>query len=199
MLLARDRDARDPARRGGLQHGPQRHAGTTLPDAIGAEIHGCGEFFPLAGAGDNSGKDNTTAPEDRRVELFCFDDDVHPSSPGEKATKGEPQYDQWKKQVTDNIDVGAELGTEDIGKIWMEIWDKSGRVSRAGLSYKITGDGEYSGTIDASGRLLHESVPSGDYRIKVDGLDEHHRGHPREARHDLHRRGSPHAHGDPEV
>lgn len=146
--------------------------GTSLPDAIGAEIHGCGEFFPLADAGDDFGKDATRSTSDRRVELFCFDDEIHPPVPGEKATKGEPEYDQWTKQVTDNVDVGATPATEDVGKIWMELWDKSGETPRAGVAYQISGDGAYAGTTDGSGRLLHESVPQGDYRITVDGLDE---------------------------
>jgi outer membrane protein OmpA-like peptidoglycan-associated protein len=146
--------------------------GTTLPDAIGAEIHGCGELFPLADAGDNFGKDSTVAAEDRRVEIFCFDDEVHPPVPGEKATEGEPEYDQWKKQVTDNIDVGATPSTDDVGKIWMELWDKTGQTPRAGVAYQISGDGAYAGATDGLGRLLHENVPQGDYRITVDGLTE---------------------------
>jgi len=169
--LAVDGDA-GPKTRRALIEAYMALDGTTLPDGIGVEIHGCGEFFPLSDAGDAYGKDGTSAAEDRRVELFCFDDEIHPSVPGEKATKGEPEYDQWRTQVTEDIDVGADPSEDVVGKIWMEIWDKTGLVPRAGMSYEITGDGSYSGTTDAAGRLLHESVPQGDYRLKIDGIDE---------------------------
>lgn len=168
--LAVDGDA-GPKTRKALIEAYMALDGTTLPDGIGVEIHGCGELFPLSDSGDAFGKDATTAAEDRRVEIFCFDDEIHPPVPGEKATEGEPEYAQWKTQVTDNIDLGAGPG-EDVGKIWMEIFDKTGLTPRAGASYTISGDGAYSGTTDAKGRLLHEKVPQGDYRLALDGLEE---------------------------
>jgi len=78
--------------------------GTTLPSAIAPVIHGCGEYFPLADAGDQGGKDGVVAQENRRVEMFCFDEEVYPPAPGEKATKDEPEYAQWQRQVTEEDD-----------------------------------------------------------------------------------------------
>lgn len=78
--------------------------GTTLPSAIVPVIHGCGEYFPLSDAGDQGGKDGVAAQENRRVEMFCFDDEVYPPVPGEEATRDEPEYAQWQKQVTEEDD-----------------------------------------------------------------------------------------------
>lgn len=72
---------------------------TTVPKSVTIETHGCGEFFPIKGASND---------ENRRVEIYCFDDEITPPVPGPKASKGEPQYEQWKKQVTDDIDVSVD-------------------------------------------------------------------------------------------
>ncbi len=77
---------------------------TTLPPTVGVEIHGCGEYFPVT---EDKG-DGVESEENRRVELFCFDDEIQPPVPGKKAKKGEPEYPQWKSQVTESIDVDAE-------------------------------------------------------------------------------------------
>ncbi|MBL8720946.1 MAG: OmpA family protein [Myxococcales bacterium] len=145
--------------------------GTTLPAAIEAVVHGCGEFFPRTDEGDQFGADGVAAAENRRVEMYCFDEEIAPPVPGKKATKGEPEVEQWKKQVTRTIDFGSE-GDEEVGKIWMELWDKSGQKTLAGAKYTITGERDYEGTTDGTGRLLHDLVPHGDYRIRVDGCDE---------------------------
>jgi outer membrane protein OmpA-like peptidoglycan-associated protein len=84
--------------------------GTTLPSAIDAEIHGCGEFFPRDDTGDG-----VEDPDNRRVEMFCFHRAITPPVPGKKATKGEPEYAEWQKQVTREIDV--EAGIEEPGII----------------------------------------------------------------------------------
>ncbi len=81
--------------------------GTTLPEAIEAVTHGCGEFFPRTDEGDEFGKDGVAAEENRRVEMYCFDDQIFPPVPGPKASKGEPEYEQWKSQVTKTIDTST--------------------------------------------------------------------------------------------
>lgn len=81
--------------------------GTTLPKSIDAVVHGCGEFFPRKDEKDEYGKDDVEAEENRRVELFCFDDEIQPPVPGKKATKGEPEYPNWSKQVTTEVDFAA--------------------------------------------------------------------------------------------
>ncbi len=76
---------------------------TTLPPEVGVEIHGCGEYFPAT----EDQSDGVESEENRRVELFCFDDKIHPPVPGKRAKRGEPEYPQWKAQVTKTVDVGA--------------------------------------------------------------------------------------------
>ena len=76
--------------------------GTTLPDHIAIEVHGCGEFFPAENKGDQ-----VEDQENRRVEMYCFDDRIDPPVPGKKAKKGEPEYPQWRDQVTKDVDVSA--------------------------------------------------------------------------------------------
>jgi hypothetical protein len=78
--------------------------GTTLPTTIEAVVHGCGEYFPRKDEGDAFGKDGVEADENRRVEIFCFDDEIQPPVPGKKGSKTSP-YPQWNAQVTQDVDV----------------------------------------------------------------------------------------------
>ena len=54
-----------------------------------------------------------------------------------------------------------------LGKLFVELWDKSGRVLHAGQNYQISGPTTFSGTTDAQGRLLHEAVMPGDYTLEL--------------------------------
>lgn len=58
------------------------------------------------------------------------------------------------------------------GKIFMELWDKLGETRLARTAYEITGERAFAGTTDGAGRLLHERVPNGLYRIAVAGRNE---------------------------
>jgi outer membrane protein OmpA-like peptidoglycan-associated protein len=91
-----------PATRKALIDAYMALGGTTLPDHIGIEVHGCGEFFPAENVGDQ-----VEDQENRRVEMLCFDDKIEPPVPGKKAKKGEPEYPQWRDQVTKDVDVSA--------------------------------------------------------------------------------------------
>jgi outer membrane protein OmpA-like peptidoglycan-associated protein len=92
--------------------------GTTLPAAIEAVAHGCGEFFPRTDEGDQFGKDGVAADENRRVEIFCFHDEIHPPPPGPKSAKGSPEYPQWKNQVTKTIDLPTGKSTPALVLEW---------------------------------------------------------------------------------
>lgn len=63
--------------------------------------------------------------------------------------------------------------TPPLGKLFVELWDKTGRVLHSLQKYSITGPQSFSGTTDDAGRLLHELVPRGDYEltltVEVDG------------------------------
>jgi outer membrane protein OmpA-like peptidoglycan-associated protein len=76
---------------------------------------------------------------------------------------------------------GAELGPFDLkgelpntvvikpplGKLFAELWDKTGRVRHANRKYQITGPQAFEGTTDDDGRFLHEEVFPGDYSLNV--------------------------------
>ena len=146
--------------------------GTTLPSDTTLETHGCGENHPEVATGD--GVENA---ENRRVELFVFEGAIDPPPPGKTSKPGDPQYDQWKKKLVETIDVsGDSPGDDDLGIVFMELFDKGGGVPLAGKSYKIvpeSADGkELSGTTDGDGRLRHTSVLPDDYVISVEGQKE---------------------------
>ncbi|MBN2194632.1 MAG: OmpA family protein [Polyangiaceae bacterium] len=53
------------------------------------------------------------------------------------------------------------------GKLFMELWDKAGRVRHVGCRYRISGPTSFDGETDENGRLLHEDVPPGDYELTL--------------------------------
>ncbi len=57
--------------------------------------------------------------------------------------------------------------TPALGKLFVELWDKTGRVRHAGQKYSIKGPQSFSGTTDAAGRLRHELVARGDYELTL--------------------------------
>ncbi len=58
--------------------------------------------------------------------------------------------------------------TPPVGKLFVELWDKTGSTRLAGSDYTITGPESFSGTTDESGRLVHEDVLPGDYELSVE-------------------------------
>jgi len=54
-----------------------------------------------------------------------------------------------------------------LGKIHLELLDKTGSVRHGGRSYVINGPDSFSGTTDAEGRLLHDPVFPGDYTLTL--------------------------------
>ncbi len=54
-----------------------------------------------------------------------------------------------------------------LGKLFVELWDKNGRVLHVGQDYEISGPASLSGTTDEQGRLLHEELLPGDYELAL--------------------------------
>lgn len=54
-----------------------------------------------------------------------------------------------------------------LGKIFAELWDKTGRVRHANRTYEISGPQSFEGTTDDDGRLLHKDVFPGDYQLSL--------------------------------
>ena len=57
--------------------------------------------------------------------------------------------------------------TPALGTLFVELWDKTGRVRYQGGGYSIEGPVSLSGEVDEKGRLLHEDVPRGDYQLTL--------------------------------
>lgn len=54
-----------------------------------------------------------------------------------------------------------------LGTLFVELWDKSGRVRHANRDYTIDGPMQLSGTTDEDGRLFHADVFPGDYTLTL--------------------------------
>jgi outer membrane protein OmpA-like peptidoglycan-associated protein len=54
-----------------------------------------------------------------------------------------------------------------LGRIFLELWDKTGRARHIERSYEITGPITLSGTTDESGILRHEELLPGDYLLTL--------------------------------
>ncbi|MFN0063375.1 MAG: HET-C-related protein [Myxococcaceae bacterium] len=74
--------------------------GTTLPEETELTTHGCGENFPVNETGGNA-----RSPENRRVEIFFFEEAITPEPPGKTSARGSTAYPRWRKQVTQTVDI----------------------------------------------------------------------------------------------
>ncbi|HEX9618603.1 MAG TPA: OmpA family protein, partial [Polyangiaceae bacterium] len=54
-----------------------------------------------------------------------------------------------------------------LGKLFVELFDRTGRVRHANRAYAIRGPESFEGTTDSQGRLLHQDVPPGDYTLEL--------------------------------
>jgi len=54
-----------------------------------------------------------------------------------------------------------------LGNLFVELWDKTGRVRHIEQRYSIAGPKTFEGKTDETGRLLHEAVPRGDYELTL--------------------------------
>jgi flagellar motor protein MotB len=54
-----------------------------------------------------------------------------------------------------------------LGKLFVELWDKFGRVRHANRSYQIDGPTTFDGKTDENGRAFHDEVLGGDYTLKL--------------------------------
>jgi outer membrane protein OmpA-like peptidoglycan-associated protein len=100
----------------------------------------------------------------------------------------DPRWDSFRRgtppkesNTTEVVFRGAELGPfalkaeltntvvikPPLGKLFAELWDKTGRVRHANQTYQISGPQALEGTSDADGRLRHDGVFPGDYRLSL--------------------------------
>jgi outer membrane protein OmpA-like peptidoglycan-associated protein len=72
--------------------------GTSIAGSTVLKTHGCGEFHP-----QDPTPDSVADPENRRVEVFVFDDAIDPQ-PQECRSPGCSQYKQWIDKVVETVD-----------------------------------------------------------------------------------------------
>ncbi|MFI5413175.1 MAG: OmpA family protein [Candidatus Lutacidiplasmatales archaeon] len=78
--------------------------GTSVSDSTVLKTHGCGEFHP-----QDPTPDGVADPENRRVEIFVFDDVIDPQ-PQECRSPGCSQYKRWIDKLVETVD----FNTEDL-------------------------------------------------------------------------------------
>jgi outer membrane protein OmpA-like peptidoglycan-associated protein len=74
--------------------------GTTLPASAAATVHGCGENFPTGATADGQ-----RVQQDRRVELFFFEDGIDPPPPGDNSGPDGAEYPRWRARTTRTTDI----------------------------------------------------------------------------------------------
>lgn len=91
--------------------------GTSLPPGTDIVTHGCGENFPVDDTGDG-----VSALDNRRVELFLFDDrlGVQPAVPGKNSATGSPMYPEWVARAGTPFDFSTAQEPVRLALEWSE-------------------------------------------------------------------------------
>lgn len=123
--------------------------GATVPEGTSIQVHGCGEYFPLDATSetlDTNAADGQHEQEDRRVEVYLFPNElgVLPPIPGEKATKGEPEYPEWRLRS-----VRFDWLTKVELPMRVRLHDSSHTPMPEGTPYRVTMMGDASATLKA--------------------------------------------------
>lgn len=73
---------------------------TSLPSSIQMTTHGCGEYFPI-----DDPRDEVRDADNRRVEIFFFDESIEPSPAAKISKAGSKEYPKWVEQVSETVDL----------------------------------------------------------------------------------------------
>ena len=94
--------------------------------------------------------------------MFFFPDSGPEPAPG--AANG-PEFLEWVKQteLQRTVTVDASGGNS----LFLELWDKKFATRHKGAKYTLTGPESFSGVTDSQGRIEHDSVISGDYKLSL--------------------------------
>ncbi len=142
--------------------------GTTLPQGTSVVVHGCGHNHPADGA-------TAIDAEDRRVEIFLFEDAVTPSVPSPDACpppKGCTMYQAWLDATVQTVDFRHQPGVFDC--FVFETKDDGTRAPLDAASLHLSGPTAADGAT-AGGGLGHiVNLVPGAYSVvvKLDGYDD---------------------------
>ena len=149
---------------------------TTVPDGTTIEVHGGGELFPLDASGealDADAEDGQDEAEDRRGEVYLFpkESGIAPPVPGDKASKDEEEYREWRRR-------SAEADLADLDRpgnciVSVFLLSNSGNVVLGNRPYqlRIENGPVLEGKTDSEGFLEHTGLPPGDHTLVVDGCE----------------------------
>jgi outer membrane protein OmpA-like peptidoglycan-associated protein len=89
--------------------------GTTLPDGVEVQSHGCGENFPIDDTGDG-----VEDQDNRRVEIFFFDAKlgVQPKPPDKISAPGSLEYPEWVARSRAPVDFSAQDDLVELAIEW---------------------------------------------------------------------------------
>jgi outer membrane protein OmpA-like peptidoglycan-associated protein len=166
-----DGDAGEETRRALITEYMQRD-GTTLPEGVVIETHGCGEAFPLDATGheiDEAPTDGVGDPIDRRVEVFFFGDSlgVQPPAPGETSGAGSTEYLSWRQR--------AQMGYEQVfgaEAIEIVLLDEHGEPTpHARYSLRLAVGTTIEGQLDENGTARIDRLPAGVVEVDFPDLE----------------------------
>jgi outer membrane protein OmpA-like peptidoglycan-associated protein len=130
---------------------------TSLPEGIKLTTHGCGENFPDKDTGNGVRK-----LENRRVELFFFDQEIDPKPAGTISKKGSKEYPKWLEGVSKTLDVNLGTGEEtgDIIESTLPVDQLKGLADKRGEDFFALWMGVQFGTDipDEKYRRLHKDL-----------------------------------------
>jgi peptidoglycan hydrolase-like protein with peptidoglycan-binding domain len=133
-----------------------RQDGTTLPSGTVLQKHGCGFFHPEVPT-----PPNTDNAENRRVEIYFFEDQITPPPQDPCPPPGCPEYPQWKAQSVLTIDLDQDLPPPAVATKTLEIRIVNNQDEPvAGAKYRLdVGSAKFENETDSDG-VLTEKIPA---------------------------------------
>lgn len=137
---------------------------TTLPEDIRITAHGCGENFP-----SKKTADGVAEQENRRVEIFFFDNPIRPPArpegilpppPGENSKPGGREYSEWVQRT-------RETHLLEVGR-WIRLllrYDDGRPASNVNATVLHSESMRSTGTTDARGVLMIHGVHGDEWSL----------------------------------
>ena len=128
--------------------------GTTLPQGTVLQTHGCGEFHLAVPTADE-----VAEQQNRRVEVFFFENRIDPPPRPRCPAPGCPEYEQWRQKTVQTFDLEHPAGTLDVA-----VRDPQGRMI-TGAAVHVSGPTVADGQTDATGHVQLPDLIPGSYTV----------------------------------
>jgi hypothetical protein len=142
--------------------------GTSLPAGTHVESHGCGENHPAEGHDRGNNVDDL---ENRRVEIFLFEDAIDPpvpasSGPGAPTCPppgGCDAYPEWRRRAVQTVDFRHQPGAF---RGFVFVAEPNGaRTAVDGVSVHLSGPTPVDGTSAGGGNVSIDNIVPGHYSV----------------------------------